>query len=237
MESLRWAPQNVVPQPGGGEPVRFLPMALDLYYLMSAFSAGNYHWEQQAMSVALRIFHASPIIRSPAASPVPWELTLTMEHRSYDEMSRLWQATTSALRLSVIYRAAVVFIDPDTPPPPARESAVANFIVEPLPAGAPAGVELFGTFRRASYRAPSGVVPFTQAPATAAAGQTGLAGGRQPGRRGDLAAVGVRDGDRHLGLGRRGLDRDPDRAAGPERGELTSGRAAGPGPVPGPGGR
>jgi len=29
-------------------------MALDLYYLMSAFSAGNYHWEQQAMSVALR---------------------------------------------------------------------------------------------------------------------------------------------------------------------------------------
>ncbi|MGO9783526.1 MAG: Pvc16 family protein [Streptosporangiaceae bacterium] len=172
MESLRWAPQNVVPQPGGGEPVRFLPMALDLYYLMSAFSAGNYHWEQQAMSVALRIFHASPIIRSPAASPVPWELTLTMEHRSYDEMSRLWQATTSALRLSVIYRAAVVFIDPDTPPPPARESTVANFIVEPLPAGAPAGVDLFGTFRRASYHAPSGVVPFTQAPATAAAGQT-----------------------------------------------------------------
>ena len=54
IESLRWAPQNLVPQPGGGEPVRFLPMALDLYYLMSAFSAGNYHWEQQAMSVALR---------------------------------------------------------------------------------------------------------------------------------------------------------------------------------------
>ena len=38
-----------------------------------------------------------------------------MEHRSYDELSRLWQATTAPLRLSVIYRAAVVFLKPDDP--------------------------------------------------------------------------------------------------------------------------
>ena len=48
------------------------------------------------MSVALRIFHANPIVRSAPGAAVPWELTLTMEHRSYDELSRLWQATTAA---------------------------------------------------------------------------------------------------------------------------------------------
>ena len=39
MESLSWAPQILAGPAGGGEPMRFLPMALDLYYLMSAFSA------------------------------------------------------------------------------------------------------------------------------------------------------------------------------------------------------
>ena len=65
------------------------------------------------MSVALRIYHANPIVRSDPGVPVPWELTLTVEHRSYDELSRLWQATTVPLRMSLVYRAAVVFIDPD----------------------------------------------------------------------------------------------------------------------------
>jgi hypothetical protein len=38
-----------------------------------------------------------------------------MEHRSYDELSRLWQATTAPLRLGAVYRAAVVFLTPDEP--------------------------------------------------------------------------------------------------------------------------
>jgi hypothetical protein len=38
-----------------------------------------------------------------------------MEHRSYDELSRLWQATTVPLRLSVVYRAAVLFLTPEEP--------------------------------------------------------------------------------------------------------------------------
>src|ERR1700739_4907189 len=109
--SLFWSPQSLSSAAGPGQPVRFLPFALNLYYLMSAFSEDNYHQEQQAMSVALRIFHANPIVRDPIGSP-PWELTLTMEHRSYDEMSLLWQATTAPVRLSVVYRAAVVFLDP-----------------------------------------------------------------------------------------------------------------------------
>jgi hypothetical protein len=169
-ESLYWAPQMVSSAAGPGQPVRWLPFALNLYYLMSAFSQDNYHWEQQAMSVALRIFHANPIISDPAASP-PWELTLTMEHRSYDEMSQLWQATTAPMRLSVVYRAAVVFLDPDTAPSAAKQTRDFNVAVEQAAPAASGAVELFGTFRRASYVGPDGPVSYTQAPATVAPGQ------------------------------------------------------------------
>jgi Pvc16 N-terminal domain len=120
-ESLFWQPQ-MLGQPGGS-PTRFLPQALDLFYLLFAYSEGSYAQEHEAMSVALRTYHDNPIVRSdPGVTPV-WELSLTMEHRSYDELSRLWQATTAPLRMSVVYRAAVVFIDaPDTMPDPAPKA-------------------------------------------------------------------------------------------------------------------
>ena len=44
-----------------------------------------------------------------------------MEHRSYDELSRLWQATTVPIRLGVVYRAAVLFLTPDDPVDGAKE--------------------------------------------------------------------------------------------------------------------
>ena len=125
-EALFWQDQML--GAAGGQPTRFLPLALNLFYLLFAYSATSYTEEQEAMSVALRIYHANPIVRSDPGAPVPWELTLTMEHRSYDELSRLWQATTAPLRMSLVYRAAVVFIDPDAmpaPPPPAKAVAVA----------------------------------------------------------------------------------------------------------------
>jgi len=98
-----------------GQPISFQPLALNLFYLLSAYSQNSYIQEQQAMSIALRIFHAHPIVRGGTGSQA-WELTLTMEHRSYDELSRLWQATTAPIRLGAVYRAAVVFVEPDTGP-------------------------------------------------------------------------------------------------------------------------
>jgi hypothetical protein len=117
-ESTFWTSQMVR---SPGQPVRYLPLALDLYYLLSAFSDGSYSDEQQAMSVAMRIFHANAAVRSDATPNPAWSLTLTMEHRSYDELSRLWQATTVPLRLSAVYRAAVVFLTPDEPDAAAKE--------------------------------------------------------------------------------------------------------------------
>jgi hypothetical protein len=110
-ESSFWSPQMLN---NPGPPVRYLPFALNLFYLLSAYSAQNYIEEQEAMSVALRIFHDNAVVRS-LASPPPWQAKLTMEHRSYDELSRLWTAITVPLRLGVVYRAAVLFLLPDEP--------------------------------------------------------------------------------------------------------------------------
>lgn len=117
-ESTFWTSQMVR---SPGQPVRYMPLALDLYYLLSAFSDGSYSDEQQAMSVAMRIFHANAAVRSDSTPNPAWSLTLTMEHRSYDELSRLWQATTVPLRLGAVYRAAVVFLTPDEPVEAAQE--------------------------------------------------------------------------------------------------------------------
>ena len=164
------------------------------------------------MSVALRIFHANPIVRSDPGAATAWELTLTMEHRSYDELSRLWQATTAPLRMSLVYRAAVVFIAPDQPPETGPEtktfSVAADPVPLPLPAQGPGDYPvLFGTFRDGSYLGPvSAAVPFSQSPATVAAGQTCLAArlgsrrGRRLGRRVPAAAR-RRPRDRRDGVG------------------------------------
>jgi hypothetical protein len=140
------------------------------------------------MSVALRVFHANPVVRSDPGTAVPWELSLTMEHRSYDELSRLWQATTAPLRMSLVYRAAVVFIDPDPAPAPAAPASSFSVSATPVPAPGPAGFPVvFGTSRDGSYAAPGGTVPFSQSPATVAAGQTAALLGS------DLGIPGVSD--------------------------------------------
>jgi hypothetical protein len=128
-EALYWQPQMLA---GSGQPVRFMPLALDVFYLLFSYSESSYIEEQQALSVAMRIFHDQPIARSAGGASAPWELTLTLEHRSYDELSRLWQATTAPLRMSLVYRAAVVFLDPDQMPPPPAETTSVNVEVEPL---------------------------------------------------------------------------------------------------------
>jgi hypothetical protein len=192
-EQLFWKPQIVSDLAGPGQPVQMIPTALNLYYLMSSYAEGDYHQEQIMMSVALRVFHATPIIRG-TSSAVPWELCLTMEHRSYDEMSRLWQATTAALRLSVVYRAAVVFLEGEKHPAHNKDVASINVIVGlegnaqttpqpttpplPSPSAAPTApptppAQELGTFREVSYVDPLGeTISYPQEPASAAAGQT-----------------------------------------------------------------
>lgn len=127
-ENLFWGPQA---QSAGGPPLRYQPLALDLYYLLSAYAEGNYVHEQQAMSIAIRVFHENPVVSGIGPDGQPWQVTLTLERRSYDELSRLWQATTSALRLSAVYRASVALLQPERVPPPAPPVSVVNVAAAP----------------------------------------------------------------------------------------------------------
>jgi hypothetical protein len=88
------------------------PLSLNLSYLLTSYSEKNWHMEQYLMSVALAYFHANPVYISPTA-----EFTVTVEADSIEEMSRLWQAITVPIRLSAMFRVAIVFLTPEAPPP------------------------------------------------------------------------------------------------------------------------
>jgi Pvc16 N-terminal domain len=171
-EALFWQPQLMDPSLTG-EPVRFLPLAFDAYYLLYAYSEDQWIEEQQMMSVALRVFHTQPIVRSPAGVTTPWELTLTPEHRSYDELSRLWQATTAPLRMSLVYRAAVIFLDPDQTDQASNLVSQVDLTVNSMELDPPNPPTLVSTSRLLTYTAPGGTtVTQTLSPASMAEGQT-----------------------------------------------------------------
>jgi hypothetical protein len=91
------------------------PLPLTLYYLLSAQS-DDYEREQQAMSIALKCLHEHPILTATVPSDRQHrkqEFTLSLEPQNVDEIGRLWQATSTALRLSAVYRASVIFLKPE----------------------------------------------------------------------------------------------------------------------------
>lgn len=94
------------------------PMALTLTYALTAFAGKDYVHEQQAMSVALAWIAATPIQRFTVAATPPHliECTLTIEPVSLDEMARLWQALSGAMRLTALLKVGVVFLGADPAP-------------------------------------------------------------------------------------------------------------------------
>ncbi|MCU1246880.1 MAG: hypothetical protein JWN02_2790 [Acidobacteria bacterium] len=138
--------------------IPFHPLALDLYYLVTAWAPGNnYVQEQQAMSIALKAFYENPILKSDAGREIE-ELTLTMELETADDLGRLWQAVTTSARLAAVYKVSAVFMTPDrlgapalpmtamqvavgargpsSPPPPASPPT-APLVVPPASGGTP----------------------------------------------------------------------------------------------------
>jgi hypothetical protein len=121
------------------------PLSLNLSYLMTSYSEKNWHMEQYLMSVALQYFHANPIYISPTA-----EFTVTVEADSIEEMSRLWQAIMAPIRLSSMFRVAVVFLTPEVTPDPDKPMPVEVALsvapdlgyVSPVPEPEPALIEV-----------------------------------------------------------------------------------------------
>jgi hypothetical protein len=152
------------------------PLSLNLSYLLTSYSEKNWQMEQYLMSVALTYFHANAIHTTPNA-----EFTITVEADSIEEMSRLWQAITVPIRLSAMFRVAVIFLTPETPPPaqirPPAEAALSVGadlnLAAPVPAAEP---QLFEVAVEVAYRVPPGSADPSQV--TVVTGRPVAAGGQ-----------------------------------------------------------
>ena len=172
------------PPPPRAQLIPALPLALDLFYFVTAFSEGNATQEQQAISIILNCFHQNPIIRTNVVFPgspsmsVPEEFSLTMEVESVDSISRLWQAVTVPFRLSLMYKVAVVFMTPPAPPPLAKQVSRFSLAVEPTPFPFAPNGQVFGTNSSTDFIAPDSdpakprTVTIDYSPATVTPGQT-----------------------------------------------------------------
>jgi len=138
-------------------PIPYQPLSLDLYYLLTAYVSepGGYVKEQQAMSTALKCFHEKPIVKFPLGGGDQGEFCLTMEVESADEVGRLWQAITSSLRLSVVYKASVIFIEPPTPPTLAKQPETINLAISPTTLPFATAGQVICTYIRVDYVGPN----------------------------------------------------------------------------------
>lgn len=121
------APRSGPPKRFPAQSILFQPLALTLYYLVTAHAKTSYVDEQRAMGLALKWFHEHPIARF-LVNGQELELTFTLEPQSLDEIGRLWQATSTPLRLSAVYRSSVVFLTARPPPEP----KLVQYLPQPL---------------------------------------------------------------------------------------------------------
>lgn len=130
------------------------PLSLNLYYLLTSYANKNYNQEQQAMSIAMRCFHENAIVLKPPPPPSE-EYTITMEVETADEMSRLWQALSTPLRLSVVYKVSIVFVTPsEQPTVPAPPPTGVGLAVAPKGIASSLPAQLFGAAVRESFLVP-----------------------------------------------------------------------------------
>jgi hypothetical protein len=134
------------PQP----PMRFSPMGLNLYYVVSARSAltaslGPFR-EQLLMGVAVKAFHDWPIIDDttvvngvsvlhPNLRDADNPLKLDLRHVPPNEAVSYWTAGSNPLRLSAYYEARVVLLEPEEPT--AGRGRVLFYGIQPMVGGQP----------------------------------------------------------------------------------------------------
>jgi hypothetical protein len=151
------------------------PLGLELYYLLTAYSQKNHIQEQQAMSIALKSLHENPIVKVNTAGRVD-EFCLTMEMESVEQAGRLWQGIDASLRLSVIYKVSVVFIEP--PAPQVQVKPVETFNLEVISGAFP---QTIGTYIKVNYTGAKDPQPnqrsYELSPAVVAPGQSFLLNG------------------------------------------------------------
>ena len=150
--------RNTPVQGSLAQPNQRQPLSLNLSYLLTSYSERNWALEQLLMSIAFEYFHTNPIYKTSSL-----EFTVTVEADTIEEMSRLWQAITVPIRLSALFRVAVVFLAPELQPfPDARPPVEVTLSVAPdLNAPPPVPLpppQLFEFAIETQYRVPPGSI-------------------------------------------------------------------------------
>jgi hypothetical protein len=106
------------PAPGNDNPpVNYTPMALNLFYQLSANSIDDNndqdaYDEQNLMSVAMKALHDhSQIQITPSGKKI--NIKITLQTLSPSESVQYWAAAESPVRLSAYYEVSVVFLEPE----------------------------------------------------------------------------------------------------------------------------
>jgi hypothetical protein len=137
------------PPPAGVENLRHTPMALDLYYVLSAHSAETdvgTLTEQLIMGLSVKALRDVPMIDDttlinglpvldPAMAGDGNRLRITLQPVPAAEAVSYWTAGSSPLRLSAYYQASVVMLEPDKPPRGAGR--VLQYGIQTFTTGAP----------------------------------------------------------------------------------------------------
>jgi hypothetical protein len=148
-----WRNQDLPGRTRSGE-VAAPPLALNLFYLVSAYGRDNdaqMPFSQLLLGQAMSVLYDHPLLgRDEVNASLPGSdlgdqferLRITLQPLSLEEISKLWAGFQMQYRLSVAYEVAVVLIDPSTPvraaPPVVSRGADGT--------GFPAGVDPVNAF-------------------------------------------------------------------------------------------
>jgi hypothetical protein len=106
------------PAPGNDNPpVNYTPMALNLFYQLSANSTNeaseeDAYDEQNLMGVAMKALHDHSIINVTTTGKKV-NIKITLQTLSPSESVQYWAAAQSPVRLSAYYEVSVVFLEPE----------------------------------------------------------------------------------------------------------------------------
>lgn len=109
-----------LPSPGNDSPpVNYTPMALNLFYQLSANSINenddqDAYDEQNLMSVAMKALHDNSQIKLTTTGK-DINIKITLQTLSPSESVQYWAAAESPVRLSAYYEVSVVFLQPEIP--------------------------------------------------------------------------------------------------------------------------
>jgi hypothetical protein len=101
-------------EPANGNLLRYPPLALNLYYLVTPLTQ-NAENDHRLLGKVLQVFYDNAILKGSALDPLlqqtAEELRISLQPVSLDDATKLWSAFMRSYRLSACYEVKVVYID------------------------------------------------------------------------------------------------------------------------------